>query len=263
MDKRPILDHLAVDADSRLSLARLLDQLELCQRRDIPTHSHFLSDGEQALARQAVAAAGGTAFRFYGGYEGASRQVCIFLPGWFDETQPLADDPLAAVEVPLPRDGKLSHRDFLGALMGLGITRDLLGDILVGEQACQVICLRSSLPILLTQWGEVGRYPVSPREVPLETVTPVTSDVERFCETFQSLRFDAVAASAFRIPRTKAANLISAGRLLLNHLPCSKPDRLLEEGDSLSGKGLGKCRLAKVNGLSRKGRIIVELERFV
>lgn len=260
MDKTKVLDHLAVDVDSRLSLARFLDQLELCQRRSIPTHSHFLSDGEQKLARQAIAAAGEVNHRFFGGYEGASRQVCLFLPDWREDAP---DDPLAAVEVPLPRDSKLTHRDFLGSLMGLGITRDLLGDILVGETACQVVCLRSSLPILLTQWCEVGRHTVSPKEISLDALTAVGSTVQRFQETFQSLRFDAVASSAFRIPRSKAATLISGGRLLLNHLPCSKPDRILEEGDSLTGKGLGKCRLVKVNGLSRKGRIIVEMERFV
>lgn len=260
MDKTKILDHLAADADSRSSLARLLDQLELCRRRDIPTHSHFLSDGEQKLAQQAVAAAGGGRWTLEGGYETASRRVCCFLPDWMEEAQ---EHPISAVEVALPREGKLSHRDFLGALMGLGITRDLLGDILVGERACQVVCLSSALPILLSQWNEVGRYTVSPKEIPLSALTPVESNVERFQETFQSLRFDAVASSAFRIPRSKAASLISSGRLLLNHLPCTKPDRILEEGDSLSGRGLGKCRLIKINGLSRKGRMIVEMERFI
>lgn len=262
MDKAKILDHLSSDAATRMSLARLLDQLELCRRRDIPTHSHFLSDGEQKLATQAIAAAGEVKWAFTGGYEGASRQVCCFLPPWMEEGEDL---PVSAVEVKLPRDGEksLSHRDFLGSLMGLGITRDLLGDILVGENTAQVICLPSALPVLLNQWSEVGRYAVSPVEIPLSALRPVTEDVQRLTETFQSLRFDAVAASAFRIPRTKAAALIAGGRLLLNHLPCTKPDRLLEEGDSLTGKGLGKCRLAKVNGLSRKGRIIVELERYV
>lgn len=262
MDKTKLLDHLAADADSRLSLARLLDQLELCRRRDIPTHSHFLSDGEQKLAQQAIAAAGAVKWTFEGGCEAASRKVCLFLPDWCEA---VPDDILAAVEVTLPREGekKLTHRDFLGSLMGLGITRDLLGDILVGEDTAQVICLTSALPILLEQWREVGRYAVSPKEIPLSGLSPAAEHIRRSTETFQSLRFDAVAASAFRISRAKAAALISSGRLLVNHLPCAKPDRLLQEGDSLTGKGLGKCRLAKVNGLSRKGRILVELERYV
>lgn len=260
MDKTKILDHLAVDADSRLSLARLLDQLELCRRKNVPTHSHFLSDGEQRLAVQAIAAAGGPEHRFDGGYEGASRQVCVFLPDW---CRTVPDDVLAAVETPLPREGTLTHRDFLGSLMGLGVTRDLLGDILVGEETAQVVCLASALPILLDQWREVGRHAVSPRAVSLSALSSGVEKVQRLTETFQSLRFDAVAASAFRISRAKAAALIAGGKLLVNHLPCVKPDRLLTEGDTLTGRGLGKCRLSKVNGLSRKGRIMVELERYV
>ena len=260
MDKTKTLDRLAPDEESRLSLARLLDRLELCRQRDIPTHTHFLSDGEQGLAAQAIAAAGAPSHRFVGGYEGASRQVCVFLPDWCEDTP---DDILAAVAVKLPRDGGLSHRDILGSLMGLGITRDLLGDILVGTDTAQVVCLSSALPILLEQWREAGRHSVSPREIPLCDLTPAAQTVQRFHETFQSLRFDAVASSAFKISRAKAASLISGGRLLLNHLPCTKPDRLLQEGDSLSGKGLGKCRLVQINGISKKGRTIVEMERYV
>lgn len=265
VEKTKLLDHLAPDETSRLSLARLLDQLEQCRRRSIPTHSHFLTDGEQKLAERAVAAAGGEAAHlFYGGYEGAQRQACLFLPDWQEDFTPGGeDDPLSAVETPLPREGKLTHRDFLGALMGLGMTRDVLGDILVGEESCQVVCLKSVLPVLLDQWSEAGRYPVSPRQIPLAELRAVESRVLRRTETFQSLRFDAVAAAGFGLSRAKAASLISSGRLLVNHLPCAKPDRILEEGDSLTGKGLGKCTLTKVNGLSRKGRILAEMERYL
>lgn len=264
MDKRKVLDHLAPDADSRISLARLLDQLELCRRRGIPTHSHFLSDGEQKLAGQAMAAAGEISHRFYGGYAAAQRQVCLFLPDWQEDFVPGGeDDPLAALAVTLPREGKLTHRDFLGSLMGLGLTRDALGDILAGEEICQVVCLKTALPTLLRQWSEVGRYTVKPRQISLTDLEPVETRVERRTETFQSLRFDAVAASGFRISRAKAHSLISGGRLLLNHLPCTKPDRILEAGDSLTGKGLGKCVLTRVTGESRKGRIMVEMERYL
>lgn len=264
VEKTKLLDHLAPDETSRLSLARLLDQLEQCRRRSIPTHSHFLTDGEQKLAERAIAAAGGEAAHlFYGGYEGAQRQACLFLPDWQEDFTPGGeDDPLAAVELPVPKDSGLSHRDFLGAMMGLGLTRDVAGDILVGESVCQVVCLKSALPLLLREWTEVGRYPVKVREVSLDELTPGEKDVKVRRETFQSLRFDAVMAAGFNLSRAKAAGLIAGGKVQLNHLPCTKPDRLLEPGDSMTSKGLGKCVLVRVTGESRKGRIMAELERY-
>lgn len=269
MSKQDILDRLAPDAQSRVALARVLDKAELARSRNVPAHSQFLTDGEQDLADQAlnaigISCAGGDPWRlFWGGYGQAERKVCVFLPGWAEEFMPGGeDDPLAAVEAAAPTEAKLSHRDYLGALMGLGFAREGLGDILVTPERAQVVCLRAVLPALLSQWSEVGRYKVRVRELPLGELQPVTGDVQLRHETFQSLRLDAVAAAGFRLSRAKAAGLIAAGRVLVNHLPCQKPDRLLQEGDSLTAKGYGKCVLARVTGESRKGRIMVELERY-
>ena len=263
MNKRDILAHLAVDDQSRMALARVLDKAEYAQTRNVPAHSQFITDGEQALAQRALAAAGVDRYRLWGGYEGAERKVCVFLPYWLEDFEPGGEeDPLAAVAVQVPPDAKLTHRDYLGSLMGLGLDRDGLGDILTGEAGCQAVCLKTLLPTLLTQWTEAGRHTVQVRELPLTELTPGERDVKTRRETFQSLRFDAVAAAGFNISRTKAASLISSGRILLNHLPCAKPDKLLEQGDSLTAKGLGKCVLARVTGESRKGRIMAEMERY-
>lgn len=263
MTKTELLTRFAVDEESRMTLARVLDRAEHAQARNIPAHSQFLTDGEQRLAGQALAAVRCPRYQFWGGYEGAERKVCLFLPDWAEEFQAGGeDDPLAAVEVTAPMDAKLSHRDYLGAMMGLGLNRDGLGDILTTPAGCQAVCLKSVLPTLLTQWTEAGRHTVKVREIPLAQLTPGESDVKIRRETFQSLRFDAVAAAGFGISRAKASSLIAGGRILLNHLPCAKPDKILEAGDSLTGKGLGKCVLARVTGESRKGRIMVEMERY-
>lgn len=263
MTKTEILTRFAVDDASRIALARVLDKAQLAQSRNIPAYSQFLTDGEQELADQAVNAMGNPRRVFWGGYEGAERRACVFLPDWMDDFQPGSeDDPLAAVEITPPPDAKLTHRDYLGALMGLGLAREGLGDILAAPDRAQAVCLKSVLPALLTQWTEVGRYAVKVRELPLSELRPVAGDVKTRRETFQSLRLDAVAAAGFGLSRAKAAGLIAAGRILVNHLPCQKSDRLLKEGDSLTAKGYGKCVLARVLGESRKGRIMVEMERY-
>lgn len=263
MTKAELIDRFAAGEDQRILLARILDKAELARSRSIPAHTPFLSAGEQAAARQMLAAGGYSRFCFYGGFEGAERAVCVFLPDWQEEFVPGdEDDPLAAIETAFPSGSGLTHRDFLGSLMGLGLTRELLGDILVGDGKCQIVLLRQSLPILLSQWCEVGRYPARPRSIPLSGLEVIPPNVTLLRDTFQSLRFDAVAAAAFGLPRSKAASLISGGRILLNHQVCEKPDRNLAEGDVLTGRGLGKCVLRSVTGQSRKGRIMVELEKY-
>ena len=82
-------------------------------------------------------------------------------------------------------------------------------------------------------------------------------------DTVSSLRLDAVAASGFSLSRGRAAELISSGKFQLNHRECTKPDRPVAEGDVLSCRGLGKCAVKTVGGPSKKGRIMIELERYV
>lgn len=258
MNKTELLRHVAVDEPSRLTLAQVLDKAELTRTRDVPANSRFLTDGEQILARRALEAAGCGRFDFWGGYPGAERKVCRFWPDWAEG----GEEPLAAVEVTAPPGADLSHRDYLGSLTGLGITRDMVGDLLVGDGRCQAVCLRAALPILLSQWTQAGRWSVQVREIDLEELEPGDRGGKLRRETFRSLRFDAVAAAGFGLPRAKAAALIASGHIQLNHLPCLKPDKLLEEGDSLTARGYGKCVLARVTGESRKGRIMAELERY-
>ena len=86
---------------------------------------------------------------------------------------------------------------------------------------------------------------------------------EEVRDTVSSLRLDAVAASGFSLSRGKAADLIASGRVQLNHRECVKPDHAVAQGDVLSCRGLGKCVLTEVGGPSKKGRILIVLERYV
>ena len=185
-----------------------------------------------------------------GGYEGAERQVCRFLPDWQEPEDALADPegPLAALEALFPRDSSLSHRDILGGLMGLGLTREKLGDILLSQQGAQVVVLREVLPILLSQWEKVGRYPVRLTPIPLAQLRPVPGERKQIRATVASPRLDAV---------------IRGGRVMVNHRPCGKADKAVEAGDVLTCRGLGKCVLREIGGTSKRGRTILELERYL
>ena len=263
--KTELLDRCARDNEQRLLLGRVLDKLNLAQNRSTPSRTQFLSPGEQATVEDLLAVCGHPRHVMFGGFEGAERRVCLFLTDWQEEEDVLAQEegPIAALEITYHPDAQLSHRDFLGSLMGLGITRELLGDILVDEGRAQLLLLRESLPILLSQWESAGRWKLKLREIPLSQLQVKPPQVKTIRDTVATLRLDAVCASGFSTSRAKAAEYISAGRVSLNHRECTKADRAVNEGDVLSCRGLGKCVVKKVIGQSKKGRTMIVIERYI
>ena len=264
MNKTELLNKFSKDADERVVLARALDQMDRAANRSIPCATQFLSPAQRAALEPLLAACGHPRHLVHGGYVGAERTVCVFLPDWQEPDDWLAEDELAAIEAAYPPTGAdLTHRDLLGGLMGIGLTREKVGDILVGETAAQIVCLKDAAPIILSQFDQAGRYRLKLKEIPLVSLAPAPAEAKVIRDTVASLRLDAVLASGFSLARGKAADAITGGRVSVNHRECLKPDRPVGEGDILTCRGLGKCVVKTVGGQSRKGRIIIELARYL
>lgn len=265
MNKTELLNKFSKDPEERMVLARVLDQMERTQSRSIPCVTQFLSPAQRAAAEPILASCGHPKHLFFGGFEGAERTVCAFLPEWMESEDWIADEdnPVGAVECAYPAGAELSHRDLLGGLMGIGLTREKVGDILVGESAAQIVALREAIPIILSQFDQAGRYRLRLREIPLSELSPAPVQVKLVKDTVATLRLDAVASSGFSIARGKMADLIAGGRVSVNHRECTKADKTVSEGDIITCRGLGKCILKTVGGQSRKGRIMIEMERYV
>ena len=147
--------------------------------------------------------------------------------------------------------------------MGIGLTREKVGDILMNENSAQIVCLREAAPIILSQFEQAGRYRLRLSEIPLTSLTPAPAQVKLIHDTVAALRLDAVLASGFSLSRGKASDAIAGGRVSLNHRECLKGDKPVAEGDVLTCRGLGKCVVKTVGGQSRKGRVISEIERYL
>lgn len=265
MNKTELLDKTARDAGERMVLSRALDKLELTRRRNIPAHTPFLSQAERTAVEALLSAAGHPAHLFFGGYGGAERTVCAFLPDWQEgEDWAGAEDcPVSALRCSFQEGAGLTHRDFLGSILGLGITREKVGDLLVGEASCDILLLRELEEYLLLNLESAGRVKLRVSPIPLSDLSVPQVQVKTIRDTVATLRLDAVAASAFSLARGKAADAISAGKVQLNHRECVKPDRAVAQGDILSCRGLGKCVVKEAGALSKKGRIMITLERYL
>lgn len=267
-NKTELLDRLARDGESRLLLAKTLDKLESAQKRNIPAHTHFLSPSERADVENLAAATGHPPHLFYGGFAGAERTVCWFLPDWQAPEDVLAlegqgEGVLRALRCTFPADSGLTHRDFLGAILGQGITRETVGDLLIFPDHCDILVLQEVEDFLLLHLESAGRTKLKTAPLPLAAVEPPVVTVKTIRDTVSTPRLDAAAAAGFSTARGKAADLITSGRVQLNHRECTKPDRLVQAGDVISCRGLGKCRVKELGSPTKKGRIPIVLERYI
>lgn len=258
-----LLDRSGAEGEERLLLSRVLDRMEAAQRRQEASATGFLSPGELRLAQGLLEAAGHPRRAALGGYPDAERRVLVFLPDWMEEEYLQPQDFLAALRCTWFKEDRLTHRDFLGALMGMGVRRDTVGDILVGEGSCDLLVLPTVAPFLRDSFTSAGRVKLHVAELPLAELRVPVQQRKVLHDTVAALRLDSVLAVGFSISRSKASQLIAAGRCAVNWQDTAKADLALRAGDVLSCRGLGKCRLAEVGGLSRKGRINITVERYL
>lgn len=260
MDKRELLDRMAVTGDERLLLGRIWDKWEQCRRRNMPAVTGFLTPQEQSLARRLLHVMGvQSGFLFWGGYDGAERCQLHFLPDWQEE----AEDTVCLLRCRFYEEGALTHRDFLGSLMGLGLTREKIGDILVTDQSADILVSDSVLNFLLTQWNAAGHTKIKVTQQDLHSLHIPQQQTKEIHDTVPSLRLDCIVATGFSVSRVKAAEAIAAGRVQVNWITCLKSDAPVSEGDVLSVRGLGKCCLESVGNYTKKGRVFVTLQRYI
>ena len=261
MDRRELLDRTAHSPEERLLLSRVWDKCEQCRTRNIPTATGFLSPQEQAAAQHLLNALGcREGYVLWGGYDGAERKRLLFLPEWMAEPD---GTEIAAVRAACRSGGDLTHRDFLGSLMALGLTREKIGDILVEKGGCQVLLDPSMADFLLQNWDGAGREKLTVTPLPLSALAVPHAAVKELRDTVSSLRLDAIASTGFRLARGKVAALIESGKVQVNWRECTKPDRLLAEGDTVSARGFGKFEVTEVGGVTKKGRTSILLKRYV
>ena len=150
--------------------------------------------------------------------------------------------------------GSPGHRDYLGAILGLGVRRDCLGDIRIAENTAHLFCLSTIADYLLSNLEQVGRCGVKTEAVPLPYVPPLERKYRSVTFTAQSPRLDTVCGGMFGLSRTSAAAQIVQGNVSVNYLVCLKPDQAVAPGDVISLRGKGKGVLDRLGGTSRNGR---------
>lgn len=239
---------------------RVLDWIAQAEERYQSVLTPFLNPREQRVAQMLTNRFPDLSLTADGGYEGAERRRLRINPPYVEEV----DHGLVILALePAERHRDLHHRDVLGSLLGLGLKRDKLGDILPLPGGCQVIAAAELEDFIRSQLQRVGRHPVTValidrRKLIIPHIPTQTSSV-----SVASKRLDAVLAEGFRLSRSRASALIKSGQVHMNWKITENPAEVVAEGDMLSLRGFGRIQVGEKLGVSKKGRYLLNLIRYL
>ncbi|WP_036611328.1 YlmH/Sll1252 family protein [Oribacterium sp. P6A1] len=266
-----------MDHDNLLE-GRINDLSERAYSNDYLTYTHFLSEGDLAVFHSMLINSGisrhsnvynGSRYIIYGGHPDSDRNIICFLPGYITEedflsSEPLTGDIIKCLHI-VPLNQKfadtLSHRDFLGALMNMGIERDQIGDILVKESDAFVFVLSEIAGIIARELSKVRHTSVK-----CDIVSPSLCTIEpKFTEISGSVaseRLDAIVSMVFHISRGKAQDLIRAESVFVNGRTVTSVSSGLNPNDKISVRGYGKFIFDGMGNVTKKGRIYANVKVY-
>ncbi len=247
----------ALNEEERFLAAHISDLQRLSAKSGVPRFSAFLNEREAVVAVRAVKGRP----EFFGGYDGAARTVCGFFEDTYAEEMPHEDlFPVRAVTFSFRERDNPTHRDFLGALLALGIKRELLGDILVAEDYAVVFCHETAEDMIF-HVDKVGRVGVSAAKGVAKPLPEIKT--KKIDASVSSLRLDCIVSAAVNISREKSAALIKSGQVNADFSPCLNASAEMSEGTIISVRGSGRYRLSEIAGETRRGRLRVVIEEFI
>ena len=258
MDRKKQIADLTDDEGERLLLAQACERLTRAEQRGISAATVFLTPREQALLRQLLPQC-----RFWGGTPDAERAVAYWLPEYEDEDDYRENGPVACLRAAFFEENAVGHRDMLGALMGCGIRREAVGDLCLQPRQCDLFVTAELAPYLLDNLTSAGRAHLTLTRIAPSQADRPPQTLQELRVTVSSPRLDSVISAAFHLSRGSAADAVAAGRVNLNDLPCLKPDRAVQENDTVSVRGLGKLRVLALGGLTKKGRLALTLGKYL
>ncbi len=244
----------------RLLVDKIIDWVNIANEKYIEKFSFFLDCRQSKIAKQVLDSLKYKSYKFFGGYENAFRLVLGVFPPYIEINN--NDFPVKGLTFTYRKCDILTHRDVLGSLMSLKISRECIGDIIIDEGKAIVFVVDKILPLILENIHKIGRIGVK-AEVGID-LSEVSFE-QRFSDisgTVASLRADCVAALAINKSREKTSDLIKSSGIIIDYEEVFSPSAEMCEGICFSIRGYGKFLLSSVNGLSRKNRLHITIKKY-
>lgn len=241
---------------------RILELARVADRRGIPTYTDFLNLNEQSILYGLKKQLKSVELSSFGGYELAERRLFCFMG---QQSYYEAEFPLGIVKVTVKNEkysDKLTHRDYLGAILNLGIDRSKVGDIIVDFPNAYVFCKEEIKGFIVEHLERIKHTQVN-TELVYQTDFHVEPKFEEIRKSIASIRLDAIISAAFQGSRSSLSGLISGEKVFVNGRIVTSNSYVLKVGDIVSVRGYGKFRFQEIGSQTKKGRTYVLLQKYI
>lgn len=244
--------------EEQLLKNRFLDLANIAYQRNIPTATDFLTLYEQDFFYQIKKELPPVDTALSGGNSVSERKMALFLPDGLKEYLPISILKITPVSEKFA--DKLSHRDYLGALMNLGIERAVLGDIITAQYIAYLYCKENIADYIIEHLTMVKHTTVHVSKV--DKAEEIYPEFEEICGSVASPRLDSVLSLAFHSSRSGLSGLIEGKKVFVNSRLVDSNSYQLKDGDIVSVRGYGKFIYNETIKITKKGRAYISLNKY-
>ncbi len=259
--KNEIIKRYQLKKDQESIIIKLIDKASLCENKDIIKDIDFVDPYLAFIAEEILNNHFNIKFQILGGYEAAERKIIIMFPDYVDEDN--LDIPLKVIKICINNYNNINHRDVLGAILGLGLKREKIGDIIINDELIQVIVKNEVVDFILLHLQQIGRCNVKPEVVDISKILPKKEEFKYINGNVTSLRLDSICSVGFKESRSISTRNIKNDRVKVNFKPVNSPSYQIKEGDVISYRGKGRIFLEEIIGKTKKERYKVLIKKII
>ena len=256
------------EKDDKILLAQILDKVEMVEKKNKIEYTDFLDLAQIELVQKFINKIKIENYICYGGFEQAERKMFVIYPEKFNAlvVEKNLSNIAQIIRIELPDDlkGKYTHRDYLGAVIKLGVERKKIGDIIVDNNGADIIVDKDITKFLLENLESLTRF--SKSEITLQNINdlrPVEIRKEEIEIIVSSMRLDNIISELARCSRNKALDIINTERVFVNFECETKKTKQVKTNDMVTIRGKGRFFIKEIVGQTRSGRTVIKVEKFV
>ena len=252
----------------RLLISKLIDKIRFCETKNKIQTTDFLDEMEQKLLENFLNSQKISNYFYTCGFEEAERKILVIYPEKLENiiSNINLNEYINSIRIELPNEmhSKYSHKNYLGGLVKLGISREKIGDILVDDNGADILLMPEMLKFLIINIPSLTRFSKSKiTPISLKNLKKIEIKTQSIKITVASMRLDNIVSELAKCSRGKANELLAQERVLLNHEIVEKSSKEVKENDIVTIRGKGRFIIKNIVGSSKKGRLCIEVEKFI